>query len=53
MTNERERPDDAKDDGVGPDGTIPDTEKGLAAGYSDEHSNFEPEEDQGEGDEPN
>ncbi|MBO0897673.1 MULTISPECIES: hypothetical protein [Arthrobacter] len=31
---------------TGPEGTIPDTEDGVAAASTDEPSNFEPEEDQ-------
>ncbi|MCC3267034.1 hypothetical protein MUG94_11885 [Arthrobacter gengyunqii] len=31
---------------TGPEGTIPDTEDGIAAASTDEASNFEPEEDQ-------
>ncbi|MET4061234.1 hypothetical protein ABIB35_002801 [Arthrobacter sp. UYP6] len=38
----------AKDSGktTGPEGTIPDTEDGVAAASTGEASNFEPEEDQ-------
>jgi hypothetical protein len=32
-------------DGAGPEGTIPETEDGIAASSTDEASNFEPEED--------
>lgn len=34
-------------EGVGPDGTIPASSDGVAAGSTDEPSNFEPEEDDG------
>jgi hypothetical protein len=33
------------DDGLGPEGTIPATPDGVAAGYQPGGSNFEPEED--------
>lgn len=35
-----------KPGGLGEDGTIPDEPEGVAAGLSDEKSNFEPEEDE-------
>lgn len=35
--------------GVGPEGTIPASKDGVAAGSTDEPSNFEPEEDDGDG----
>jgi hypothetical protein len=35
-----------KEDGLGQDGTIPDDPKGVAAGFTGEPSNFEPEEDE-------
>lgn len=33
-----------KDDGLGPDGTIPDDPAGVAAGYTGQPTTFEPEE---------
>ena len=34
-----------KSDGLGADGTIPQTDEGVAVGYTGEASHFEPEED--------
>lgn len=47
MTDQgKENPDEQKKDGgAGPEGTIPASEDGIAAGSGDEASNFEPEED--------
>ncbi len=36
-----------KPGGLGEDGTIPDTDDGVAVGHTGEHSTFEPEEDEG------
>lgn len=38
---------DEASDGAGPEGTIPESSDGVAAGATDEPSNFEPEEDDG------
>ncbi|MFC7431662.1 MULTISPECIES: hypothetical protein [unclassified Agrococcus] len=40
-----------KPGGLGDDGTIPDTDDGVAVGHTGEHSTFEPEEDEGADDE--
>lgn len=40
--------DQADTDGEGPEGTIPSSGDGVAAGTTDEPSNFEPEEDDGD-----
>jgi hypothetical protein len=41
--------DQADSQGAGPEGTIPAGADGVAAGTMDEPSNFEPEEDDGDG----
>jgi hypothetical protein len=41
------RNDTDETDGIGPEGTIPVSDDGVAAGSTDEASNFEPEEDDG------
>jgi hypothetical protein len=46
--SDKAEPDDnglGKDDGLGKEGTIPDSEDGVAVGHTDE-SSFEPEEDE-------
>lgn len=48
-TEGTERDDAADSQGAGPEGTIPASGDGVAAGSSDEPSSFEPEEDAGEG----
>lgn len=49
MSTEGTERDDSGDesDGMGPEGTIPVSDDGIAAGATDEASNFEPEEDDG------
>ncbi|RLK46763.1 hypothetical protein [Microbacterium telephonicum] len=42
-------PGERKPGGLGPDGTIPPDEDGVAAGHTGEPSTFEPEEDEGRG----
>ncbi len=44
--NANENQSKGGDKTTGPEGTIPDTEDGVAAASTDEASNFEPEEDQ-------
>ncbi|MFJ7750708.1 hypothetical protein ACIQXM_12220 [Arthrobacter sp. NPDC097144] len=49
MGSEKNANESSSKDGektTGPEGTIPDTEDGVAAASTDEASNFEPEEDQ-------
>ncbi len=46
-TEGTERHDDDDVQGAGPEGTIPSGKDGVAAGATDEPSNFEPEEDDG------
>lgn len=41
---------DTKDEGLGSDGTIPQTDDGIAVGFDPEGTTFEPEEEAGEGD---
>jgi hypothetical protein len=41
---------DQKDDGLGTDGTIPQTDDGIAVGFDPEGTTFEPEEEEGEED---
>jgi hypothetical protein len=41
---------DKKDDGLGTDGTIPQTDDGIAVGFDPEGTTFEPEEEEGEAD---
>ena len=50
MSTEGTRHEDADDapQGLGPEGTIPVSDDGVAAGAIDEPSNFEPEEDDGD-----
>ena len=48
-TEGTERDDAAESEGTGPEGTIPASGDGVAAGSTDEPSSFEPEEDAGEG----
>ena len=47
MSTEGTRHEDADDapQGLGPEGTIPVSDDGVAAGAMDDASNFEPEED--------
>ncbi|MUK01998.1 hypothetical protein GM708_08670 [Vibrio cholerae] len=45
--HEPERDDSDTSEGAGPEGTIPASETGVAAGATDEPSQFEPEEDDG------
>lgn len=50
MSTEGTEQDKTHDDqGAGPEGTIPESSDGVAAGSTDEPSNFEPEEDDGDG----
>lgn len=42
--------DTSKDDGLGTDGTIPQTDDGIALGFDPEGTTFEPEEEEGEED---
>lgn len=41
---------DKKDEGLGSDGTIPQTDDGIALGFDPEGTTFEPEEEVGEED---
>ncbi|WP_181035146.1 hypothetical protein [Arthrobacter sp. B0490] len=46
MTTKQDGPeDDGQREGVGPEGTIPDSGDGIAVSSTKEPSNFEPEED--------
>ncbi|WP_181033620.1 hypothetical protein [Arthrobacter sp. SX1312] len=45
MTKQDGQEDDEQAEGVGPEGTIPDSEDGIAVSSTEEPSNFEPEED--------
>lgn len=50
MSTEGTGRDDADDsEGAGPEGTIPASSDGVAAGSTDEPNSFEPEEEAGEG----
>ncbi|MHA7146114.1 hypothetical protein ACX80U_15510 [Arthrobacter sp. TmT3-37] len=51
MSTEGSKQNDTEDatGGLGPEGTIPVSDDGVAAGSTDEASNFEPEEDDGDG----
>ncbi|RJT74894.1 hypothetical protein D6T63_18445 [Arthrobacter cheniae] len=51
-TKQNGHKDDEQLEGVGPEGTIPNSEDGIAVSSTKEPSNFEPEEDTPEGDTP-
>ncbi len=45
VSKQDDHEDDEQAEGVGPEGTIPDSEDGIAVSSTEEPSNFEPEED--------